>query len=151
MLPGPNISVKFFRILGLSFSSSGRRPRARGVFFCQMRCWQIGNGHTGVLLFRNKNTLNIIIPRLGAIWQETPRVFFAAAGDTGAVRKRSEVKMNLTAFLRGVCVGMVAGAGGGYGGAPLPEAQKNRCGQGPMQRVGNTLDSALVTVTSMLH
>ena len=53
--------------------------------------------------------------------------------------------MNMTAFLRGVCVGMVAGAA-----HPYPKPRKTVVGKA-MQRVGNTLDSALVTVTSMLH
>ena len=58
--------------------------------------------------------------------------------------------MNMTAFLRGVCVGMVAGAAADMAAHPYPKARKTAVGKA-MQRVGNTLDSALVTVTSMLH
>ena len=58
--------------------------------------------------------------------------------------------MNLTAFLRGVCVGMVAGAVVDMAAHPYPKSRKTAVGKA-MQRVGNTLDSALVTVTSMLH
>ena len=58
--------------------------------------------------------------------------------------------MNMTAFLRGVCVGMVAGAAADMAAHPYPKARKTAVGQA-MQRMGNALDSALVTVTSMLH
>ena len=58
--------------------------------------------------------------------------------------------MNLTAFLRGVCVGMVAGAAVDMAAHPYPKSRKTVVGKA-IQRVGNTLDSALVTVTSMLH
>lgn len=58
--------------------------------------------------------------------------------------------MNLTAFLRGVCVGMVVGAAVDMAARPYPKSRKTVVGKA-MQRVGNTLDSALVTVTSMLH
>lgn len=58
--------------------------------------------------------------------------------------------MNMTAFLRGVCVGMVAGAAADMAAHPYPKARKTAAGKA-MQRMGNALDSALVTVTSMLH
>ena len=58
--------------------------------------------------------------------------------------------MNMTAFLRGVCVGMVAGAAADVAAHPYPKARKTAVGKA-MQRMGNALDSALVTVTSMLH
>ena len=57
--------------------------------------------------------------------------------------------MNMTAFLRGVCVGMVAGAAADMAAHPYPKARKTAVGKA-MQRMGNALDSALVTVTSML-
>ena len=56
--------------------------------------------------------------------------------------------MNMTAFLRGVCVGMVAGAAADMAAHPYPKARKTAVGKA-MQRMGNALDS--VTVTSMLH
>ncbi|MEE0408817.1 MAG: hypothetical protein UDO37_08555 [Oscillospiraceae bacterium] len=56
----------------------------------------------------------------------------------------------MTAFLRGVCVGMVAGAAADMAAHPYPKARKTAVGKA-MQRMGNALDSALVTVTSMLH
>ncbi len=58
--------------------------------------------------------------------------------------------MNMTAFLRGVCVGMVAGAAADMAAHPYPKARKTAVGKA-MRRMGNALDSALVTVTSMLH
>ena len=58
--------------------------------------------------------------------------------------------MNMTAFLRGVCVGMVAGAMMDMAAHPGPKVRKTAVGKA-MQRMGNALDSALVTVTSMLH
>ena len=58
--------------------------------------------------------------------------------------------MNMTAFLRGVCVGMVAGAAVDMAARPYPKSRKTVVGKA-MQRMGNALDSALVTVTSMLH
>ena len=58
--------------------------------------------------------------------------------------------MNMTAFLRGVCVGMVAGALVEVMVIPRPKTRKTAVGKA-MQRMGNALDSALVTVTSMLH
>ena len=58
--------------------------------------------------------------------------------------------MNMTAFLRGVCVGMVAGAAADMAAHPYPKVRKTAVGKA-MQRMGNALDSALVTVTSMRH
>ena len=58
--------------------------------------------------------------------------------------------MNMTAFLRGVCVGMVAGAAADMAARPYPKARKTAVGKA-MQRMGNALDSALVAVTSLLH
>ena len=49
-----------------------------------------------------------------------------------------------------VCVGMVAGAAADMAAHPYPKTRKTAVGKA-MQRMGNALDSALVTVTSMLH
>ena len=58
--------------------------------------------------------------------------------------------MKIPAFVGGLCVGMVAGAMMDMAAHPGPKVRKTAVGKA-MQRVGNTLDSALVTVTSMLH
>ena len=58
--------------------------------------------------------------------------------------------MKIPAFVGGMCVGMVAGAMMDMAAHPGPKVRKTAVGKA-MQRVGNTLDSALVTVTSMLH
>ena len=56
----------------------------------------------------------------------------------------------VSTFVTGVCVGMVAGAAVDMAAHPYPKARKTAVGKA-MQRMGNALDSALVTVTSMLH
>ena len=58
--------------------------------------------------------------------------------------------MKIPAFVGGMCVGMVAGAAADMAAHPYPKARKTAVGKA-MQRMGNALDSALVTVTSMLH
>ena len=58
--------------------------------------------------------------------------------------------MNLTAFLRGVCVGMVAGAAVDMAARPYPKSRKTVVGKA-MQRLGNAMDSAWVSVTSKMH
>ena len=58
--------------------------------------------------------------------------------------------MNMTAFLRGVCVGMVAGAAADMAAHPYPKARKTAVGKA-MQRLGNAMDSAWVGVTSKMH
>ena len=58
--------------------------------------------------------------------------------------------MNMTAFLRGVCVGMVAGAAADMAAHPYPKARKTAVGKA-MQRLGNAMDSAWVSVTSKMH
>ena len=58
--------------------------------------------------------------------------------------------MNLTAFLRGVCVGMVAGAAVDMAAHPCPKPRKTAVGKA-MQRLGNAMDSAWVSVTSKMH
>ena len=54
------------------------------------------------------------------------------------------------AFLWGLAAGMVAGAMIEIVVLPRPRPRKTAVGKA-MQRMGNALDSALVTVTSMLH
>ena len=58
--------------------------------------------------------------------------------------------MNMTAFLRGVCVGMVAGAAADMAAHPYPKARKTAVGKA-MQRMGNALDSALETVAEKMN
>ena len=58
--------------------------------------------------------------------------------------------MNMTAFLRGVCVGMVAGAMMDMAAHPGPKVRKTAVGKA-MQRLGNAMDSAWVGVTSKMH
>ena len=58
--------------------------------------------------------------------------------------------MCMSSFLRGVAVGMLAGAVLEMVVCPYPKTRKTAVGKA-MQRMGNALDSALVTVTSMLH
>lgn len=57
--------------------------------------------------------------------------------------------MNMTAFLRGVCVGMVAGAAVDMAAHPYPKARKTAVGKA-MQRMGNALDTVMVTVAKKL-
>ena len=58
--------------------------------------------------------------------------------------------MNMTAFLRGVCVGMVAGAAVDMAAHPYPKARKTAVGKA-MQRMGNALDTVMVTVAKKLE
>ena len=58
--------------------------------------------------------------------------------------------MNMTAFLRGVCVGMVAGALVGVMVIPRPKTRKTAVGKA-MQRMGNAVDSALETVAEKMN
>ena len=58
--------------------------------------------------------------------------------------------MSMTAFLRGVCVGMVAGAMMDMAAHPGPKVRKTAVGKA-MQRLGNAMDSAWVSVTSKMH
>ena len=57
--------------------------------------------------------------------------------------------MNMTAFLRGVCVGMVAGAAVDMAAHPYPKTRKTAVGKA-MQRMGNALDTVMVTVAKKL-
>lgn len=57
--------------------------------------------------------------------------------------------MNMTAFLRGVCVGMVAGAAVDMAAHPYPKTRKTAVGKA-MQRMGNALDTVVVTVAKQL-
>ena len=58
--------------------------------------------------------------------------------------------MSMTAFLRGVCVGMVAGAAVDMAAHPYPKARKTAVGKA-MQRMGNAVDSALETVAEKMN
>lgn len=58
--------------------------------------------------------------------------------------------MNMTAFLRGVCVGMVAGAAVDMAAHPYPKTRKTAVGKA-MQRMGNAVDSALETVAEKMN
>ncbi|MBQ0037299.1 MAG: hypothetical protein KBS74_01360 [Clostridiales bacterium] len=57
--------------------------------------------------------------------------------------------MNTTTFVRGVCIGMVAGAVVDMIVNPRPQARKTTVGKA-MQRMGNAMDSAMDTVTTMM-
>ena len=57
--------------------------------------------------------------------------------------------MNMTAFLRGVCVGMVAGAAADMAAHPYPKARKTAVGKA-MQRMGNGMDQALESVAEKM-
>jgi gas vesicle protein len=56
--------------------------------------------------------------------------------------------MNTTTFLRGVCVGMVAGAAVDMIVNPRPKVPKTAVGKA-MRRMGNAVDAAVDTVTCM--
>ena len=58
--------------------------------------------------------------------------------------------MNMTAFLRGVCVGMVAGAAADMAARPYPKAIKT-AGAMALLGLGNALYWGRVTETSMVH
>ena len=53
-------------------------------------------------------------------------------------------------FLWGMAAGILVGVTAELIVCPRPKCRKTAVGQA-MQRMGNALDSALVTVTSMLH
>ena len=53
-------------------------------------------------------------------------------------------------FLWGMAAGIMVGVTAEMVVCPRPKCRKTAVGQA-MQRMGNALDSALVTVTSMLH
>ena len=58
--------------------------------------------------------------------------------------------MSTTTFLRGICVGMVAGAVVEMIANPRPQKRKTAVGK-VMQRMGNAVDSAMDTVTDMMQ
>ena len=57
--------------------------------------------------------------------------------------------MNTTTFVRGVCIGMVAGVVADMIVNPRPQARKTTVGKA-MQRMGNAMDSAMDTVNCMM-
>lgn len=57
--------------------------------------------------------------------------------------------MCTTTFVRGICVGMVAGAVVELIASPRPQKRKTAVGK-VMQRMGNAMDSAMDTVTDMM-
>ncbi len=57
--------------------------------------------------------------------------------------------MQMTTFWRGVGVGMVTGVVVGVMMPPYPQARKTAVGKA-MRRMGNTVDSAIDTVTDMI-
>lgn len=58
--------------------------------------------------------------------------------------------MKIPAFVGGLCVGMVAGAMLDMAAHPGPKVRKTAVGKA-MQRLGNAMDSAWVSVTSKMH
>ena len=68
--------------------------------------------------------------------------FFACAGHTSSVAKRSVKEMENTAFWCGIGTGMVLGAAVGMALAPKPKSMKTCVGR-TMQQMGNAMDSAL--------
>jgi len=57
--------------------------------------------------------------------------------------------MDIAAFARGVCVGMVAGVVVDMVASPWPKARKTTVGKA-MQRMGNAVDSAIDNVNHMM-
>lgn len=58
--------------------------------------------------------------------------------------------MNLPAFAKGMCVGMVAGVMMDMAVSPRPKIRKTTVGKA-MQRMGNAVDQALNDVNRMMH
>ena len=58
--------------------------------------------------------------------------------------------MNLSAFVRGMCVGMIAGAAVDMMASSSKNQRKTTVGKA-MQRVGNSMDSALDDISDRLH
>lgn len=59
--------------------------------------------------------------------------------------------MKIPAFVGGMCVGMVAGAMMDMAAHPLAEGPWKTAVGKAMQRLGNAMDSAWVSVTSKMH
>ncbi len=57
--------------------------------------------------------------------------------------------METTAFVRGICIGMVAGAIVGTMASPRPKFRKTAVGRA-MQQMGNAVDSAVDSVNQMV-
>ena len=74
-------------------------------------------------------------------------IFYGSTtGTTGSLAGRIAEELGIAA----ADVHDVAGAAADMAAHPYPKARKTAVGKA-MQRMGNALDSALVTVTSMLH
>lgn len=58
--------------------------------------------------------------------------------------------MNTATFVRGACVGMVAGVVADMIVNPRPQSRKTTVGKA-MQRMGNAMDSAMDAITSMMQ
>ena len=58
--------------------------------------------------------------------------------------------MNTATFVRGACVGMVAGVVMDMIVNPRPKSRKTAVGKA-MQRMGNAMDSAVDTITCMMQ
>ena len=58
--------------------------------------------------------------------------------------------MNLPAFVKGMCVGMVAGVMVDMVATPRPKILKTAVGKA-MQRMGNAVDQAISDVNRMMH
>lgn len=58
--------------------------------------------------------------------------------------------MSISAFMRGICIGMVAGVALDMAASAYSPRRKTTVGKA-MQRVGNAVDSALDDVSDRLH
>jgi gas vesicle protein len=57
--------------------------------------------------------------------------------------------MKAGSFLRGVCIGMVAGVAMDMAANPRPKPRRTVVGK-TMEKMGNAMDSAIQTVSSMI-
>lgn len=72
------------------------------------------------------------------------------SGHTMGVLEKELMFVSAKAFLRGVGVGLVTGVVADMMVNPRPKARKTTVGK-TMEKLGNAMDSALDSVTSMKH